>query len=94
MVGGAGGPDGKRTQSGGQVWDKSVVIQGQGPCGRGGIPGAHRTMVDSELLPRRAAHAAGGERGGARSPGRRGGLGEGGEGEGDGDGVTGGAARE
>ncbi|KAF2027152.1 hypothetical protein EK21DRAFT_91805 [Setomelanomma holmii] len=51
-------------QSGGQVWNRAAVVRGRGPCNRGGIPGAHRAhtvMVDSQLLPRRAAHAAGGE---------------------------------
>ena len=49
----------KDSQSGGQVWDSAVVVRGRGPCNRGSIPGAHRTMFDSEMLPRRAAHAAG-----------------------------------
>src|SRR4051812_18856875 len=43
----------KGTQSGGQVWDSAIVVR------RGSIPGAHRIMFDSEMLPRRAAHAAG-----------------------------------
>lgn len=47
------------TQSGGQVWDSAVVVRSRGPCNRGSIPGAHRIMFDSEMLPRRAAHAAG-----------------------------------
>jgi hypothetical protein len=49
----------KGSQSGGQVWDSAMVVRGRGPCNRGSIPGAHRTMFDSEMLPRRAAHAAG-----------------------------------
>jgi hypothetical protein len=51
----------KGTQSGGQVWDNAVVTLSQGPYNRGSIPGAHRIMFDSEMLPRRAAHAAGSE---------------------------------
>jgi hypothetical protein len=79
----------KGTQSGGQVWDNAVVIRSRGPCNRGSIPGAHKFMVDSEMLPRRAAHAAGREvwfyemrRGGEPAEGERSGVA-----------VTGGASR-
>lgn len=54
------GPEGRMgTQSGAQVWSNAVVIQSRGPCNRGGIPVVRKTMVDSRVLPRRAAHAAG-----------------------------------
>lgn len=61
-------------QSGGQVWDRAVVIQGRGPCGWGGIRRAHRIIFDArERLPRHAAHAAGRSRAvvRAQSPGCR-----------------------
>ena len=46
-------------QSGRQVWSSAFVVQGRGPCNREGIPSAHTIMFDSEMLPRRATHAAG-----------------------------------